>query len=325
MDYIHVRMYVRIIDDIIDDLARCLQWCHVISLQLTLHCHDKMEAPCEMFRGSSTSDREFAYFMPWDSPSVYRYEWSTEKWDKLPPCPYSDSAVAIVHGALTAVGGYDGHRYTNQLITLRQSRWIEELPPMKYARSQSAVVSSSDGEYIIVIGGYCCSGGGGGHWVSKVELFQVRGRTWYVLIDLPQLLYRPSAAVCGDRVHVIGDDSSGYSSSLQDLQSSYPLPTTSQSRSGTTSWSPLPPLPVTNTTAVALCKQLVIIGGAQSDSAVSSIHQLVDEQWVKVGCTSSGRWLCLAATCSPSADKMIIVGGWRGPLILDSVEECVVI
>ena len=293
-----------------------------------MQCHDKKTAPCGMERGSATSDLQYAYFMPCDSQFVYSYEWSTEKWDKLPPCPYLDSALVIIDGALTAVGGRDdGYHYTNKLFTLRQRRWVGELPPMKTARSRTAVVSTSDGEYVLVIGGHVGVG-----WTTTVELFQVRSRRWAELTHLPRPLTRPSATICGNLIHVIGDNNysgKGFSCSLQDLPSS-DQPTTSQSRSRTISWSPLPRLPVTYSTAATLCGQLVIIGGWRDRSSVNSILQLVDGQWVEIGSMSSGRWKCLVV--SPSPDKMMIVGGLRGErgvfgvaTDLDSVEECVVV
>ena len=185
---------------------------------------------------------------------------------------------------------------------------------MKTARSRTAVVSTSDGKYVLVIGGY----GGGVGWTTTVELFQVKSRRWTELTHLPQCLALPSATICGNLIHVIGGD--GFSCSLQDLPSS-DQPTTSQSRSRTISWLPLPHLPVTDSTAATLCGQLVIIGGLRGMSSVNSIHQLVDGQWVEIGSMSSGRRMCLVV--SPSPDKMMIVGagGWG----TDSVEECVVV
>ena len=289
-----------------------------------MQCHDKKRAPCGMRRGSATSDLQNAYFMPVGSHSVYRYEWSTEKWDKLHPCLYRNSALVIIDGELTAVGGWDGPHFTNKLLTLRQRLWVEELPPMKTARDRTAVVSTSDGEYVLVIGG------GGGDWTTTVELFQVRSRKWSEFTHLPRPLSLPSATICGNLIHVMGGDGDGFSCFLQDLPSS-DQPITSQSRSRTISWSPLPPPPVTASTAATLCGQLVTIGGRGGLSSVNSIHQLVDGQWVEIGSMSSGRRMCLVV--SPSPDKMMIVGGDRGALIgralfgvtTDSVEECVIV
>ena len=115
-------------------------------------------------------------------------------------------------------------------------------------------------------------------------------------------------------------DYSGYSCSLQALPSS-DRPITSPSLSHLLSWRPLPSLPVSESTAATLCGQLVIIGGWQRDrSLVNSIHQLVEGQWVKIGCMTSERLRCLVA--SPSQETLIIVGGVGAP---DTVEECSVI
>ena len=78
---------------------------------------------------------------------------------------------------------------------------------------------------------------------------------------------------------------------------------------------------MTQSTAATLCGQLVIIGGVQGLPPVNSIHQLVNEEWVRIGSMASDRWYCLVA--SPSPDRIIIVGSASGTL--DSVEECTVV
>ena len=265
------------------------------------------------------TDDQFAYFTSLDSNLVYRYQLSTEKWEELPPSPYLNSGLVIIDGELTAVGGDDGSYHTNKLFTLRQGQWVEHYPPMNTARSDTAVVNTSDGNYIVVIGGdvgwryytyiYVIV------WTATVELFHVRSRRWYELTNLPQDLPQPSATIFDNQIHVIGDDGTGYSCSLQALLSS-DQPITSQSISNILTWTPLPQLPVTGSTAATLCGQLVTVGGRQGGSQVNSIHQLMDGQWVKIGSMSSGREKCLVVT--PSPDKMMIVGAG------DSVEECVV-
>ena len=285
--------------------------CHVISPQLTVQCQQKKRAPCEMFRGSATTDGRFAYFTPDDSTSLYQYEYSTRKWSYLPPCPYNNSGLAIIDSELTTVGEWYGRSCpTNKLFTLRQGKWVKKYPPMNTARYSPAVVSTSDGDYLIVIGGHDDA-----YWTATVELFQVKNRRWHKLTNLPQPLPNPSATICGDQVNVIGRDGNGYSCSLQALPS-HDRPITSPL---TLSWKPLPHLPVTRSTAATLCGQLVIIGGMQDRSLVNSIHQLVDGEWVRIGSIASDRSYCLVA--SPSPDRIIIVGGFA----LDSVEECAVV
>ena len=309
--------------------------CHVISPQLTVQCHtQKKKAPCIMYRGSAIADLNVVYCSPGDSNSVYRYQLREDQWNDLPSCSHRDSGLVVIDGVLTAVGGWDGS-YTNKLFTLRQSRWVEKYPrwvekypPMNTARSKPAVVSTSDGQHmnVIAIGGY---GDGVGGWIDAVELYNTGSSTWSQITSLPQPLTFPSATICDNQLYVIGGDGNGYSCSLQALLSS-DQPISSQSMTRSLTWTPLPRLPVTWSTAATLCGQLVIIGGKRDGSPVNSIHQLVDGQWVNIGSMSSVRRLCLVA--SPSPDKMVVVGGFgafiRNTCIssqVDSVEVCVAV
>ena len=189
------------------------------------------------------------------------------------------------------------------------------------ARCDVAVISTSDGGHmnIIAIGGDV-GGIVGRRWINVVELFHTGRNSWSRLTSLPQPLNCPSATVCGNQLHVIGQDGDGYSCSLQALISSnQPI----ESQSHTPTWKPLPRLPVTYATAATLCGKLVIVGGKRDGSSVNSIHQLVDGQWVNIGSMSSVRRLCLVA--SPSPDKMVVVGGFDAYVPLDSVEVCVAV
>ena len=292
--------------------------------QLTVQCQPKNDTPCEIQRGSATSDQQFAYFTPHDSTLLYSYEWNTELWRQLPRYRHNyyepiNYALVIVDGELTTVGGGRRNDCINKLYTLRQRKWVAEYPPMKTERSKPAAVITSDGDYILVVGGLMRYG-----WTTTVELFQVKTRQWYELTNLPQRLSLPSATICGNQVHVIGSDSViGYSCSLQALPSS-DEPITSESIPDLISWAFLPRLPVTDPTIATLSGELIIIGGEQGGSPVNSIHQLVKGRWVVIGFMTSGRMKCLSV--SPSPDRVMIVGGLKGagkhePIICYSVEE----
>ena len=203
--------------------------------------------------------------------------------------------------------------WTNKLFTLRQRQWVDKYPPMNTVRYSPAVVSTSGGDYITVIGGVDSGG-----WTATVELFQVKTRRWYELTNMPQPLTFPSATICGNKLHVIGQNDRHTCSTESLLSSEEPI--TSQSIRHLISWTSHPCLPVTASAAATLYGQLVIIGGKQGGSPVNSIHQLVDGQWVKIGSMSSDRSDCLVV--SPSPDRTMIVGGVGAE---DSVEECVVI
>ena len=123
----------------------------------------------------------------------------------------------------------------------------------------------------------------------SVELFHLKGKRWYELTDLPKNLSHLSATICGNQLYVIGGDGDyddGYSCSLEYL------PTSSQLRPDTKivlSWSSLPLLPVTTTTAATLCGKLVLVGGVRDKTSVKSIYQLVNEEWVEIGSMSIDR------------------------------------
>ena len=269
-----------------------------------------------MERGSAVTDGRFAYFAILCSNSLYQYEYSMEIWTELPPCPYRESGLVIIDGELTTVGGWDanGKSRTEKLFTLREGVWVEEYPPIDTARSYPGVVSTSDGNYFIVIGGY-----EGYRWNTTVELFEVKSRKWHKLTDLPQTLHYPSLTICGDQLNVIGvgdSDGYGYSCSLQALPSSGRAITSPL----TLSWKPLPRVPVTWSTPATLCGQLVIIGGWRFRFPDSSILQLVDGEWVRIGFMTNSRHYCLVA--NPSPDRIIIVGGRNAQ---GHVEECAVV
>ena len=287
----------------------------MIFLQLTVQCYRKTKIPAHgISRGSATADHQFAYFTPYGSDEVYTYKWKNDQWDKLPSFPYCDCALVIIDGALTGMGGCYIFQsgYTNRLLTLRQGQWVEEYPPMKTARSSPAVVSTFEGCFIIVIGGHV-----GGNWTATVELFHVKTKRWYELTSIPQPLTLPSATICGNQLHVIGwGDGKGYTCSIHLLSSDQPI--TSQWMPHLISWTSLPRLPVTKSTAATLYGQLVIIGGWQAMSSVNSIHQLLDGKWVVIGSMTSSKCECLVV--SPSPDRMMIVGGSN-----NIVEECVVL
>ena len=72
------------------------------------------------------------------------------------------------------------------------------------------------------------------------------------------------------------------------------------------SWKYVPLLPVTSSTATTLCGQLILIGGSRQGSLVSTVYQLVDDNWINIASITSKRSLCLVSSFQ---DKVLIVGG----------------
>ena len=148
------------------------------------------------------------------------------------------------------------------------------------------------------------------NWTTTVKILQVKSKTWYKVANMPGPPPSPSAATCGDRLHVIGSDTNGYSCSLQEiLQRCQPIsqpPLHSVSR--TSIWRALPTPPQKDSTAATLCGELIIIGGGDEESSLHCIYQLAGQKWVDViGILATGRRRCLVANGSP--EKIFIVGG----------------
>ena len=281
-----------------------------------MQCHaQKNPAPYELLRGSAAIDQNFAYFTPDFSNSVYRYAFNEDKWQDLPQCPYHNSGLVIIDQELTVVGGRKENCITKELFTLQKSEWVKKYPPMNTACFSPAVVGIPDYWHmnVIVLGGWSSE------WTNIVELLNTESGSWSTLTSLPQSLIFPSAALCGDRLYVIGRDDDGFSCSLQLLLPS-DQPTRPQPTLRAQTWMPLPHLPVKGSTSTTLREQLVIVGGMERDrSPVRFLYQLVDRQWVQIGSMCSGRYMCLVA--NPSQNKIVVVGGKGAG---DSVEVCVV-
>ena len=123
------------------------------------------------------------------------------------PCPHYHSGLAIIDSKLTAVGGGEFRRHSNALQG--QEELVEVYPPMNTARSNPAVVCTSDGDYLIVVGRTDSDG-----WTATVELFEGKKM---VHTNRPTRTCR-SAFSCNSwrsTNNVTGHDDKGYSSTYQ--------------------------------------------------------------------------------------------------------------
>jgi hypothetical protein len=287
------------------------------SYKLTVKCNIKGKIiPRTMARGSSTADGQLAYFTPWGgSSAIYSYDWRTDKWEELPSCPCRNAGLALINGALTAVGGMTASsKPSNKLYTLRRKRWSDYLS-MGAACSSPAIASTDNHMFVI-------EGNDASRDICTIKSFEIKSKRFLKQTPLPQALARPSATICHDKLHVIGANAIGFSCSLHALVSSEECKLQQAISS-------LPQLPVMASTAASLCGQLVIIGGTPGSTAsstkasVNSIYQLMDEQWVEIGTMHFGRKSCFVVNTTP--EKLVIVGGRDKVKMLNSIEECTVI
>ena len=135
----------------------------------------------------------------------------------------------------------------------------------------------------------------------KMEIFEVRCKTWYQVTKLESTNFtsRPSATICGDKIHVINRDKKGksYSYFLHAPPSS-DKPITPEQTPHIEELRPFPPLQVTKAIAATLHGQLIVFSGDKE------IHQPVNEYWEIIGSKSSCGNTCLAVS---SKDKVLLI------------------
>ena len=244
---------------------------------------------------------------PDGSHDLYYYQVKEDMWKKgQNRCPQKNFALVVFGNELTAVGGEDASGcVTGKVLTLRQGKWIEELPPLIQLRSDSAVVSTDS--HLFAIGGYT-----GNDWCSSVELLHRGDQAWTSLTSLPTTTTHPSATVIGENIYIMANWKNSFFSSLADIlanKKSFPLLT----------WQPLPLFKFINTpSSCSLEGQLVIV---VSDG---TIYQLLHGKWKECGHLSGEyRHFCLLA--SPSPRTMVAVGGGYNEIDKVTVDECIVV
>ena len=277
--------------------------------------------PFSLARGSVEFNNNFAYFTQSCSRRLYRYQWSTEEWKEIQPglCYYNSSLV-IIDGKLTAVGGRDRDQYTNKILTLEQGVWVMKHPPMKVARSDSAIVTTTENN-VIVIGGYVDR-----RWTTIVEMFHVGTSTWLKLANLPSICTYVSATRINRFLYVIGGNRRGYCCSLHSLPSPKLITSSGEQVLPKThiKWTQLPQTPVYYPAVATLGDKLVIVGGLKCGSSVAAIHLLDNNQWEGLARSiTTPRWSPLLA--SPSPNQLMIVGGYQEKgSVVKNVEDVII-
>ena len=270
----------------------------------------RTNAPQHIDRGAAcTSHDGVAYFTPYDSNKVFKYELDVNKWTELPVCPKANFGLAIIKGLLTAIGGEERPQgiqkkgpHTATLIGLTGPKWLKKFPPMKSPRSRPAVVTSSDRIYVVAAGGL---DDGGDWWSDAVELYNCNTQQWTSLPRMPIRLPGISAALCGDQLCLLDWADSAYTCSLQHL-------THSQSSSTSTVatqclWRALPPVPSLWSTPVNVGDKLVVVGGHTRPNPTNAVHLYDQGKWTCIGHMLYSRKDSIVI--APREDTIIVVGG----------------
>ena len=294
--------------------------------KLTLSWKTCKAAPCRMYRGSATVCGSIAYFRPGGTSQVHSYNLDTEEWSTFPECPRERFTLAVIKSLVTAVGGLHSGNPLNTLLSLvekdRRWIWVEHFPSMPTRRMFTAVACK--GKALVVAGGY----GKGYTTLATVEVMDTDTLQWSTASSLPHPLSDATAAVCGNRVYLLGGVNQRgrtnlvFSSSLSALMPSQTLgPKTLSQAESHSVWYVNGDLPVFRSTCVTLKEQLLAFGGQDAHKK--------DTNNIYTYSTKTNSWEVISHMSTPrpppppppfSDNKVMVVGGETDAGDIDKVE-----
>ena len=267
--------------------------------QLNLRSRRMRDAPEIMDRGSAASHRNTLYCISQTSYTIFSFHIDQDEWERHATCPYRSTALTVINGYLTTIGGQDERgRTTNKVLSRKGGRWEEEVPPMAAARCRHAVVNN--GHTVVVAGG-------AEEKEESVEVFT--GSSWSSVAPLPLYLAAITATLCGDQLYVMDWVGHIYTSSLTVLLSTRRTDTPSTKQT----WRPLTTPPVRWSTLSTIGSLVVVVGGWTGGVWTGGVwtgdvHGLVGSGWTRVGRMSTERELPIVGLVGE--DKMVVVGGY---------------
>ena len=282
----------------------------------------KEKAPFEMLRGSVATDGTTTYLMD-QSGKVCSFDATTKKWSTLPDPPYQQSCLALVKGQLTTIGGKSnksdqnearhssGSRIGNELLTFtrkgrgEEREWMSRYPPMPTRRYGATAITTATRGHLIVAGGAT----GPYQYTNTVEIMDMLNLVWSTGASLPYPYIEASAAICGDRIFMLGGEDHNCKMSRSVLTCSLskliqpqgaPLP----------QWGTISDVPNFGSTCVTLRGELMAIGGHDKKSKdVAAVYKYnpMTNLWEEFGHMTVTRSSPL--TCVLSTGELMVVGG----------------
>ena len=301
---------------------------------IKLRWRDGGRAPRKTYGQVTTVDGSVAYFQPVGSNSVFAYNSTKEKWYELPDCPNCNFSLAIVNHDLTAIGGeMRSKQVTDSLLSLTDSKWTEQFPPMPTKRWLTIAVCT--GRSLVVAGGI----GQGGKCLTTVEVMDTESPQWSTASSLPHPLYRVSATLCRDQVYILGGfdqhdkrSKSVFTCSLAALlQSCQPQFLAVQLRTLSLAsrpkvWHQLADTPYYHSACTSLHERLLAVGGNDSeDQRTTDIYtyNAATNSWKVISHLKIPRQQCSVAVLPHN--ELMVVGGRTPGGGTDSVEIATIV
>ena len=167
--------------------------------QINLVWESLLSPPIDMVPRSSTVHSNQVYVK--DDRNVFRFNYETREWCKMPLHPIHNFTLVCVEDMLTTVGGWeDGFSEgpTNKVYTLIDNKWLKHFPAMRVKRQKPAAVYANN--TLVVTGGYTCTTKVELHVSNDVEVLNTRTKQWFTSPALVSMS-RLAAVVCRDHFY----------------------------------------------------------------------------------------------------------------------------
>ena len=293
------------------------------SIKLTWREGEK--APCKMLYSYRSAMDSNMLYIKVEKELIYAFTISTSSWSRLPDCPsVNNCPIVIISNLLTLIGGDTNENIrtinaSNRLFSLTGKgsgkRWTEEFPRIPTKRCVSTALCT--GTALIVAGGAASSFS----LLRTVEIMNTVTKQWSTAAALPQPVTLAPAAVCGDRIYILGKSSMYTCSSVTLIQSCKSFLASLRKANTGRVWNEVAAPPVKHTTCVSIHGRLLAIGGRDSDEEPTSairIYSPTADSWEVISHMGIPRWQCIAAALP--TNQLMVVGGRTGQGVTDSVE-----
>ena len=232
---------------------------------------------------------------------ILRYDPHTNEWTELPHCQYYYFTITELTHQLVVVGGRVPFTHkTSKTVSVydpSQRSWKQPYPPMNTPRRYPAV--STYHQRLVVAGG---SDDGGD--LASVEILDtsVRHCQWLSATPLPVSCSLMSAAITHGTLYLLGG-------SLSKQVLSVSLSALTQTDKPPAQWRTLLDAPLEYSTAIAVHRSLLAVGGSHGGQRSSAIHVYNQEKnaWNKVGDLPTERRDC--ACCLLPSGEILVAGG----------------
>ena len=135
------------------------------------------------------------------SPIPYVYDFKQDKGpDPLRSLPFLHFCLVTVHNknCILAIGGVNGDEMSNKVYTWNGNDWSNEYPDMPTARSRASSICYESS--VIVAGGITKAKP---LTITKaVEVLKIDDKEWYVVDQLPHIVYSAIPLIIGDTVYL---------------------------------------------------------------------------------------------------------------------------